>query len=91
MVARLVLASCRSAFSDATNGLVDTVLVKGYDRKQEDDADARAVRLLINAGYDPLGYYNFLQRLAREQYKQSGGKKTTATKVVADLGDLGLL
>jgi hypothetical protein len=31
------------------------------------------------------------QRQAREQYKQSGGKKTTATKVVADLGDLGLL
>jgi hypothetical protein len=31
------------------------------------------------------------QRLAREQYKQSGGKKTTATKVVADLGDLGLI
>jgi hypothetical protein len=28
---------------------------------------------------------------SREQYKQSGGKKTTATKVVADLGDLGLL
>lgn len=30
------------------------------------------------------------QRQAREQYKKSG-KKTTATKVVADLGDLGLL
>ena len=31
------------------------------------------------------------QRQAREQYKKSGGKKTTATKVVAGLGDLGLL
>jgi predicted Zn-dependent protease len=61
------------AFSDATNGLVDTVLVKGYDRKQEEEADARAVRLVINAGYDPLGYYNFLQRLAKEQSSSGGG------------------
>jgi hypothetical protein len=47
---------------------------------------------------DPLSYKEGdveavieYQRQAREQYKQSGGKKTTTTKVVADLGDLGLL
>lgn len=62
-----------AAFSDTTNGLVDTILVKGYDRNQEDQADARAVRLLINAGYDPLGYDNFLTRIAREQRGNSEG------------------
>jgi predicted Zn-dependent protease len=66
-----------SAFSDATNGLVDTILVKGYDRKQEEEADVRAVRLLINAGYDPLGYYSFLQRLAKEQSGSAGGAMST--------------
>jgi predicted Zn-dependent protease len=59
------------AFSQVTDSLTQTVLVKGYDRKQEDEADSRAVRLLINAGYDPIGYYNFLNRLAAEQGRGS--------------------
>jgi predicted Zn-dependent protease len=62
-----------NAFSQLTGSVADTVLNKGYSREQEDEADARAVRLVINAGYDPTGYLNFLQRTAREQRGSGAG------------------
>jgi predicted Zn-dependent protease len=60
-----------SAFSQVTDSLTDTVLVKGYGRNQEDQADADAVKLLIATGYDPVGYLNFIERVAREQHGRS--------------------
>jgi predicted Zn-dependent protease len=56
------------AFSEVTNGLVDTVLVKGYGREQEDQADHDAVKLLIATGYDPTGYLRFIERTAADQH-----------------------
>ena len=69
------------AFNELTHSVADTVMVKGYDREQEDAADARAVRLVINAGYDPIGYFNFLQRTAREQ--RGGGGASAAGGVMS--------
>ena len=57
-----------SAFSQVTDSLTDTILVKGYGRDQEDQADADAVKLLISTGYDPRGYLQFIQRTAKEQH-----------------------
>jgi predicted Zn-dependent protease len=51
-------------FEQLTNGAVDEIITKGYDRKQEDAADAGAVVLVSLAGYDPNGYLHFIQRLA---------------------------
>lgn len=49
------------------DGGVDTVVRNGYDKPQEQAADAGAVRLLIAAGYDPRSYANYLSHLAAMQ------------------------
>ena len=59
------------AFSEATDGLVDAVLVKGYGRDQEDEADADAVKLLLATGYDPTSYLHFIERMAGQQHGNS--------------------
>jgi beta-barrel assembly-enhancing protease len=56
-----------AAFGQFANGLVDTVLVKGYGREEEDQADAGAVNLLMATGYDPAGYLHFIERMAQQQ------------------------
>ena len=65
-----------SAFSQVTDSLTDTILVKGYGRTQEDQADADAVKLLVATGYDPTGYLHFIQRMAREQHGTSSVMST---------------
>jgi predicted Zn-dependent protease len=63
--AKLVLQS-----SDVTkfidNG-VDAIVRNGYDKPQEADADAGAVKLLMAAGYDPHSYARYLSHLAALQ------------------------
>lgn len=49
---------------------VDAVVRNGYDKPQEADADAGAVQLLIDTGYDPRSYANFLSHLAALQEAQ---------------------
>jgi len=51
-----------NAYSRAVDVATDVVLVKGYSRAQESQADTHAVRYLIAAGYDPNGLARFLQR-----------------------------
>jgi beta-barrel assembly-enhancing protease len=55
----------------AFNGLIDltneTVFKKGYDRRQELDADQAAVVYISDAGYDPSSYQRFVDRIAAEQ------------------------
>src|SRR5260370_37462113 len=83
-----------SAFSELTNGVVDTVLVKGYGRDQEDQADTDAVKLLIATGYDPTGYLNFIERMGRQQRGHSGvmsthpGAAERASKIRRRIDDL---
>jgi len=64
------------AFSEYTDSLVDTILVKGYGRDQEDEADADAVKLLIATGYDPTGYLHFIERMATQQHGKSSVMST---------------
>jgi predicted Zn-dependent protease len=51
------------AYANQVEFGTDFVLVKGYSRGQESDADALAVRYVAAAGYDPAGLLRFLQRL----------------------------
>jgi predicted Zn-dependent protease len=46
---------------------VDAVVRNGYDKPQEDDADAGAVKLLIATGYDPRSYAHYLSHVAALQ------------------------
>jgi predicted Zn-dependent protease len=83
-----------SAFSQVTDSLTDTILVKGYGRNQEDQADADAVKLLIATGYDPAGYLSFIERVAREQHGGSTlmsthpGAADRAAKIRARINEL---
>ena len=45
----------------------DAITRNGYDKPQEADADAGAVKLLIAAGYDPHSYARFLAHIAELQ------------------------
>jgi predicted Zn-dependent protease len=84
-----------SAFSDLAGGVADTVLKKGYDRKQEDEADEGAVKLVYATGYDPNSYLHFIQRIAQQQHGGGGGVMSThpgaaerATKIAAEIQQL---
>jgi predicted Zn-dependent protease len=60
-------------FNHLTGQLVTKTLESGWNQSQENSADARAVRLLQAAGYDPTGLPRFLQRL---QQAQGGSGRT---------------
>ncbi|HEX4797234.1 MAG TPA: M48 family metallopeptidase [Humisphaera sp.] len=62
---------------------VDAVVRNGYDKPQEDDADAGAVQLLIAAGYDPHSYASYLAHLAALQ--EAAPQPTTQTSQSAAL------
>ncbi len=57
----------------ALDQMGNVVLVNGYDKPQEFDADKGAVQLLVDAGYDPNGFLNYLKRLDAQQAANSGG------------------
>ena len=47
------LGPITGVFAQSVTGVVDTLLVKGFDRSQEYEADLYAAELLQRAGYDP--------------------------------------
>jgi predicted Zn-dependent protease len=57
------LGPVASVFSESVTGVVDTLLNKGFDRKQEYEADLYAVELLQRAGYEPRAMLEVLQLL----------------------------
>lgn len=63
-------------FGQLVDAGVDVVLVKGYSRGQESEADGEAVKLLIASGYDPAGLQRFLVRM-QSATGTSGGLMST--------------
>ncbi len=61
-----------AAFNQTSDFVVKTVLTSGWNQSQETKADSNAVKLLINAGYDPTGLPRFLKRMQAQT--GSGGK-----------------
>ena len=52
--------------------LTTITLLNQYSRKYEEEADLTAIELLIKAGYNPVGFLTFLERLyVREMFKPS--------------------
>lgn len=68
--AALSAANMADALGANVNGVVDTLLNKGYSRSQEYDADEYAVQLMTRAGYDPNGLLAVLRKL--EEMEQAG-------------------
>jgi predicted Zn-dependent protease len=61
------------AFGDSVSDITNTLLVKGFSRSQEYDADEYAVTLLTRAGYDPAGMHAALSSLVIAQNTGSSG------------------
>ena len=66
---------------DSVNEIVTTMVVKGFSKSQELEADAKALSLLASAGYQPSGLLEMLEVLKQKQgnNKTSGFGKTHPT------------
>jgi predicted Zn-dependent protease len=76
------IGALTSLFSESVTGVVDTLLTKGFDRKQEYQADLYAAQLLQRAGYDPRALLDVLGALEREA--SSGSEGWFSTHPTAD-------
>lgn len=68
-----------NAYGRAVDVATDAILIKGYSRGQESQADAQAVKYLIAAGYDPNGLVRFLQRMQSQSGTGGGTKQLMST------------
>ena len=66
------MAKLVSLFEGSVQDVVKTLMISGYSREQENEADRSALALLKRSGYDPNGLPDFLRKLGREQ--TGGGK-----------------
>jgi len=82
------LGPITSVFTDSVNGVVDKLLTKGFDRRQEYSADLYAAELLQKAGYDPRSLPKVLQILEKETAVDEGGWFQTHPDPAARLEEL---
>jgi len=68
-----------SIMEDSVNEVVTTLVVKGFSREQELEADATALSLLAAAGYQPSGIVEMLQVLRQRQQGGQGFGRTHPT------------
>ena len=64
---------------DSVDEIVTTMVVKGFSKSQELEADATALSLLASAGYQPSGILDMLEALKQKQEKGKGFGKTHPT------------
>lgn len=56
-----------SLFEESVSDVVKTLVINGYSRQQEMAADLSAMTFVHRIGYDPNGFTDYLERLAKEQ------------------------
>jgi len=61
---------------DSVNEVITTLVVNGFSKSQELDADNTALSLLVSAGYQPSGIAEMLQALKQKQKGGQGFGKT---------------
>jgi predicted Zn-dependent protease len=62
-----------SIFNESVGDIFGTLVNNGYSQVQEYDADAKAMSLLAEAGYNPSGLIDMLKELEKTQKGASGG------------------
>jgi predicted Zn-dependent protease len=60
-----------ATFGDVISDITKTLVNKGYSRELEYQADAAAIAILVNAGYDPRGLVRMLQ-VMQTKWKKDG-------------------
>jgi beta-barrel assembly-enhancing protease len=85
------MAQLTDAFSGAVEDVVSKLVVNGYSRDKEYEADKYGARYAQNAGYDPNALKAFLERMESAGGDKGGGMFKThpgAQKRVSELGSL---
>lgn len=67
------ISALTETFSDSVSGIMDRLLSKGFDRKQEYEADRYAAVLMQRAGYDPNALLRILEILEKRESDEKGG------------------
>lgn len=66
------VAQLTSVFDGTLDDIVNKLVVSGYSRGQEEEADREALRILYKAGYNPQGLLEFLKVLMEGEEKGKG-------------------
>ena len=74
------LGGLTDVFEGAMDDMTDALIVKGYSRDTEFEADAVGLEIMIEAGYDPAAFVRYLKKLATHQDTGSGGFAATHPK-----------
>lgn len=67
------LSKLTSVFGKSVDDIVNQMVISGYSQGQELNADAEALRILRQSGYNPLGLGEFLKTLEKGAGKQGAG------------------
>jgi predicted Zn-dependent protease len=67
------VARLADIFEGSIDDVFKTLVVNGYGRSQENDADLTALRYLAATGYDPKALEDFVARLAATERGSAGG------------------
>jgi beta-barrel assembly-enhancing protease len=74
------LGDLTQVFEGAMDDMIDGILVKGYSRDTEFEADRIGVAIMAHAGYDPQALVRYLKILAAESGGGDGGFQATHPK-----------
>lgn len=71
------LGSLTKAFEGAMDDMIDSMVVKGYSRDTEFEADRIGMKIMADAGYDPNAFISLLRSLEKKQGAHAGGFSST--------------
>ncbi len=74
------LGDLTKVFEGAMDDMIDGILVKGYSRDTEFEADKVGLAIMAHAGYDPQAYVRYLKTLDARQATGGGGFSSTHPK-----------
>jgi len=82
------LGKLTEVFDGAMDDMTDSLLVKGYSRDTEFEADKVGLEIMIKAGYDPKAFVTYLNKLKATQATGSGGFSATHPKATDRIAKL---
>lgn len=71
------LGNLTQAFEGAMDDMIESLVVKGYSRDTEYEADRVGLQILAAAGYDPAAYLRLLEQMDKQQGSGKGGFSAT--------------
>lgn len=74
------LGNLTEVFEGAMEDMTDALIVKGYSRDTEFEADRVGLEIMVRAGYDPRAFVAYLEKLDEHQDTGSGGFYATHPK-----------